>query len=370
MEYRNFGNTKIKVSVLGFGAMRLPEVERNGKWYIDEAEAIKLIHKAFEYGINYIDTAYPYCHEQGEIVVGRALGEWKGRIYVSTKSPVWRIKKTSDFRYYLEESLKKLDLDFIDFYHFHSLTNYFFNEKVLKLKLIDEALKAKDEGLIKHISFSFHDEPEVLKKLVDTGAFETVLCQYSFLHRANKEAMEYAAKKGVGVAVMGPLAGGRIPNLGISSIIRKAEKDIIELAFKFVFSNRNVSVALSGMSNLKMLEENIKIANMSFKLTEEEINTIEEISGKKEVGKMIPCNDCGYCIPCPNDIPIPKIFKIANYYTLTGIRRNSSWQYSLIGRYDSDSKADECIECGECEEKCPQNIKIIEKLKEAHKVLS
>ena len=370
MEYRNFGNTKIKVSVLGFGAMRLPEIERNGKWYIDEAEAIKLIYKAFEYGINYIDTAYPYCHEQGEIVVGKALREWKGRIYVSTKSPVWRIKKSSDFRYYLEESLKKLDFDFVDFYHFHSLTNYFFNEKVLKFKLIDEALKAKDEGLIKHISFSFHDKPEVLKKLIDTEAFETVLCQYSFLHRTNKEAMEYAAKKGVGVAVMGPLAGGRIPNLGISNIIRKAEKDITELAFKFVFSNKNVSVALSGMSNLKMLEENIKIANMPFKLTEEEINTIEEISGKKEVGEMIPCNDCGYCIPCPNDIPIPKIFKIANYYTLTGIRGNSSWQYSLIGRYDNDSKADECIECGECEEKCPQNIKIIEKLKEAHKVLS
>jgi len=370
MEYRNFGNTKIKVSVLGFGAMRLPEVERNGKWHINEAEAIKLINKAFEYGINYIDTAYPYCHEQGEIVVGKALKEWKGRIYVSTKSPIWRIKKSSDFRYYLEESLKKLDLDFVDFYHFHSLTNYFFNEKVLKFKLIDEALKAKDEGLIKHISLSFHDKPEVLKELVDTGAFETVLCQYSFLDRTNKEVMEYAAKKGVGVVVMGPLAGGRIPNLSISNIVRKTEKDILELAFKFVFSNKNVSVALSGMSNLKMLEENIKIANMPFKLTEEEIDTIEEISGKKEVGEMIPCNDCGYCIPCPNDIPIPKIFKIANYDTLTGIRGNSAWQYSLIGRYDNDSKADACIECGECEEKCPQNIKIIKKLKEAHKVLS
>jgi len=370
MEYRDFGNTGIKVSKLGFGAMRFPEIEKKGQWYINEDEVIMLMQEVFKYGINYIDTAYPYCHEQSEILVGKAVNDWKGKIYISTKSPIWRLEKTGDYRLYLEKSLQKLNRDYIDFYHFHSLNKHFYEEKILKLNLIDEAQKAKDEGMIKHISFSFHDDPEILKNLVDTGAFDSVLCQYNFLDRTNEEALAYAAGKGVGVAVMGPVAGGRIMDLKAESMKGLKNRDLVDMAFRFVFSNKNVSTALSGMENVKMLKENIKTAESPGKLSQEEIEFIKMIQENKEIKQMIPCNDCGYCIDCPNDIPISRIFKIYNYNLLTKIESNAKWQYNLIGNYDDRSKANQCSECGQCEENCPQNIDIMDMLKKAHKTLT
>ncbi len=370
MEYRDFGKTGIKVSKLGFGAMRFPETEKDGKWYIDEDKAIALMHKAFKYGINYIDTAYPYCHENSEIAVGKAVNGWKERIYVSTKSPLWILEKKSDYRSYLEKSLERLNRDQIDFYHFHSLNEHFYEEKIIKFNLIEEAQKVKDEGLIKHISFSFHDEPENLKKYVDLDVFDSVLCQYNFLDTSNEEAIDYAASKGVGVVIMGPIAGGRLLDLKTDGTKSIKDRDLVDMAFRYVFSNRNVSIALSGMENEKMLDENIAIAEKLKELSPEEKEFIKIIQGSKEIKEMIRCNDCGYCIDCPSDIPISRIFKICNYNLLTGIEGNAKWQYDLIGNYDNKSMADQCSECGECEEKCPQNIEIIDMLNKAHKTLS
>lgn len=370
MEYRDFGKTGIKVSKLGFGAMRFPETEKDGKWHIDEDKAIVLMHKAFKYGINYIDTANPYCHELSEITVGKALNDWKDRIYVSTKSPIWKLEKAGDYRMYLEKSLKRLNLDQIDFYHFHSLNEHLYEEKIIQFNLIDEAQKAKDEGLIKHISFSFHDDPKILKRFVNLEVFDSVLCQYNFLDRTNEEAIAYAVSKGVGVAVMGPVAGGRLLDLKTDDKRSMNDRDLVDMAFRFVFSNKNVSTALSGMGNVKMLKENIETAESPEELSQEEKEFIKMILENKEIKRMIPCNDCGYCIDCPNDIPISRIFKIYNYNLLTKIIDNARWQYNLIGAYnDNKSKADQCSECGECEEKCPQNIEIIDMLKKAHKTL-
>ncbi len=121
MQYRDFGNTGIKVSILGFGAMRLPEVEKKGKYQVKEEESIKMIHRAFELGVNYMDTAYPYCHGQSEIAVGKALKGWRDKVYLSSKMLTRLVEKTGDYRRFLEEQLKKLDVEYIDFYHFHSL---------------------------------------------------------------------------------------------------------------------------------------------------------------------------------------------------------------------------------------------------------
>ena len=169
MEYREFGNTGVKVSKLGFGAMRLPGAEKDDKWLIDENRSIELLREGFRAGINYVDTAFPYCHEQSEIVVGKALKSWEGEVLVSTKSPIWRLEKPGDYRKYLEISLERLRRDYIDFYHFHNLTEYFYEAKIKKHNVIEEAQKAKDEGLIKHISFSIHDTPEAFKRFVDIG---------------------------------------------------------------------------------------------------------------------------------------------------------------------------------------------------------
>ena len=377
MQYRDFGNTGIKVSILGFGSMRLPEVETKGKYRVEEEESIKMIHRAFELGVNYMDTAYPYCHGQSEIVVGKALKGYRDKVYLSSKMPTWLVEKTSDYRRFLEEQLKKLDVEYIDFYHFHGLDEECFKDKVLKYNLLKEAEKAKDEGLIKHISFSFHDKPEVFKRLIDIGIFESVLCQYNLLDRGNKEVMAYAKSKGLGVAVMGPVGGGR---LGVSDILKETGSSTIEstaeLALRYVFANKNVSTALSGMENMKMVQENAKVASLSKPFSNRQLQAIEDYIEKRKKKKEIPCNSCGYCLPCPHGVAIPDIFELMNYYILHS-KKDYVWKlYTNIGQgtlesgeKDQRKRADACQECGECEEKCPQKIEIMEKLKEVHTVL-
>lgn len=377
MRYRDFGNTGIKVSILGFGSMRLPEVEIKGKYHIKEEESIKMIHRAFESGVNYMDTAYPYCHEQSEFVVGKALQGWRDKVYLSTKMPTWLVKKRGDYRRFLEEQLAKLKVDYIDFYHLHALNEENFKNTVLKHNLLKEAEKAKDEGLIKHISFSFHDKPEVMKRIIDFGIFESVLCQYNLLDRSNEEAMAYAKGKGLGVAVMGPVGGGR---LGVSDTFKEATgpdvRSTPELALRFVFANKNVSIALSGMENIKMVEENTRVASLSKPFTSKQLQAIEDYIEKRQKKEEIPCNSCGYCQPCPHNVAIPEILQLMNYYILHVKKDHAAKQYQAIGEgtlesgdKDERKQADACEECGECEEKCPQKIKIMEKLKEIHEIL-
>jgi len=376
MEYREFGKTGVKVSILGFGAMRLPMYEDNGKQLVREEESLKMIIRSFELGINYIDTAFTYCYEQSETIVGKALKIWRNRnknsgIYIATKLPTWKITKSSDFWFYLEKQLTRLDVERIDFYHFHHLTEDSFEEKIIKLNIINEARKARDQNMIRHISFSFHDSPEILKKIIDTGFFETVLCQYNILDQSNSEAIEYAHSKGLGVAIMGPLGGGRIKDVEFfKQELGNKKSHINELALKFVFSNKNISVALSGMENIEMVEENLKTANGIYTLTKKESTIIDKFLSQKEVGELIPCTNCKYCLPCPNSVSIPKILKLMNYYTITGLRENARWQYRDIVIDNKGNLADSCTECGECEEKCPQGIKIMDKLKESHKALN
>jgi len=372
MQYRDFGNTGIKVSILGFGAMRLPEVEIKGKLQIKQEESIEMIQRAFELGVNYVDTAYAYNAGESELVVGKALQGWRDKVYLSTKVPTWKIKKRSDYRRLLDEQLKKLNVKYIDFYHFHDLNEDRFKNIVLKHNLLKEAQKAKDEGLIKHISFSFHDKPEVMKRIIDFGIFESVLCQYNLLDRSNEEAMAYAQKKGLGVAIMGPVGGGR---LVVSDILKEAigpdVKSTPEIALRFVFANNNVSLALSGMENKGMVEENAGTASLSEPLSSKQLEIIENFIEKRKKKEEIPCTSCGYCQPCPNNVAIPEIFNLMNYYTVYGLKEYACKQYQNIGFGDKDERkqADACVECGECEEKCPQKIKIMERLKEAHKVL-
>ncbi len=377
MQYRSFGNTGIKVSILGFGAMRLPEVEIKGKYQVKEEESIEMIQRAFELGVNYIDTAYPYCHRQSELVVGKALKGWRDKVYLSSKMPTWEVKKRSDYRRLLEEQLKKLKVEYIDFYHFHGLDEDSFKNTVLKHNLLREARKAKDEGLIKHISFSFHDKPEVMKRLIDIGIFESVLCQYNLLDRSNEEAMAYAQSKGLGVAVMGPVGGGR---LVVSDILKETigpdVKSTPALALRFVFVNKNVSVALSGMENMEMVEENTRVASLSEPLSNKQLQIMENFIEKRKKKEEIPCTNCGYCQPCPENVAIPEIFQLMNYYTIYGLKEYACKEYQNIGvgtlesgDKDERKQADACVECDECEERCPQKIEIMEKLKEIHEIL-
>jgi predicted aldo/keto reductase-like oxidoreductase len=370
MQHRSFGNTGIKVSILGFGAMRLPEKKINDKYYVKEEQSVKIIHRAFDLGVNYIDTAYDYCHGQSELIVGKAIKGWRDRVYLSTKMPTWMVKKTGDYFRFLEEQLKKLGVDYIDFYHFHALDKDCFENIVLKYNLLDQALKAKDKGIIGHISFSFHDEPRVMKKIIDTGVFESVLCQYNLLDRVNSEAISYAREKGLGVAVMGPVGGGRITALDfILDSLEEKVGSLPQLALKFVFSNKDVSVALSGMENMKMVSENTRIASQPYRFTDDENRILENLLSDDKIKRLIGCTNCRYCMPCSSNVAIPDIIKTMNYYMITENKDNAILQYRRISSNDIGELADACTECGECEEKCPQQIKVIDKLKEIHRTL-
>ncbi|MCX7746160.1 MAG: aldo/keto reductase [Clostridia bacterium] len=374
MRYKDFGNTGIKISTLGFGCMRFPMIKVNDKNVVDEEKACEAILKAYQLGVNYFDTAYFYSDGLNESALGKAVKGFRDQIYISTKSPGHLLKNIGDYRRTLEEQLKRLDMDYIDFYHFHGIGYDSFFEINEKTKWLDDAFKAKEEGLIRHISFSFHDKPENMKKLVDLGFFESVLCQYSAVDRSNEEAMAYAKSKGLGVIIMGPLGGGRVSGLPkeVASKLGVSVKSSAEMALRFVFANPHIDCALSGMENVQMVEENAAISSNSNPLSEQEIQAINELMEENQKLSKLYCTGCSYCMPCPTNVNIPHIFRMMNYYKVYGIKDYSKNGYAEIGvnEWVPGKRADACTECGLCEDKCPQKIKIREQLKESHQALA
>ena len=377
MEKRKLGKTGIETSILGFGAMRLPTLAWD-KEDINHDEAIRIMRKAFDSGVNHVDTAYNYHDEESEIVVSKALKDgYREKVTLSTKCPVWHddFSEPEHFDKYLDESLKKLDVEYLDIYFLHSINQKRWEEKVKPFKLIERAKKAKEDGRIKFIGFSFHDKPEVLKEIIDSDGFDVMLVQYNILDVANEAMIKYAAEKGLGVFIMGPVGGGRLagnPPDDLQPLLTKGRENFTDLALKFVWSNPNISVALSGMSNEEMVDDNIAIAtSKEVTLTRDELVKAKKIETKfKELTDLI-CTSCNYCMPCPNEVNISFIFRSIIQAQVYGQMERGKLYYSKIGEkeWPPGERADACIECGECEPKCPQKIPIIDQLKKAHELL-
>lgn len=368
MQYRPFGKTGIEISRLGFGAMRLPQKDQNGEMVFDYEESIRIIQRAFELGVNYIDTAPYYCNKESEIIVGKALKGWRDRVYLSTKNPI-EDDSGAHYRERLESSLKKLDTDWIDFYHMWGISWDTYTQKIdVKDGPLAQALQAKEEGLIRHLSFSFHDDPEAMRRLIDTGHFETVLCQYNMLDRSNEDSITYAQEKGLGVVVMGPVGGGRLgaPSEVIRNLIPGGARSNAELALRFVFSNPNITCALSGMGSLDMVEENARVASNQAVLNADEVLAITAAMEQNKRLAELYCTGCSYCMPCPQEVNIPLNFQLMNYHRVYGLTEYARQEYQKIGTnpWMKGKRADACIECGECEEKCPQKLQIREQLQE------
>jgi hypothetical protein len=272
--------------------------------------------------------------------------------------------------------LEKLDVEYLDVYLLHALNQKRWDDVIVKHDIIEKAKKAKEKGKFKHLGFSFHDKPEVLKMIIDTGEFDLMLVQYNILDKANEEMIEYAAKKGLAVIIMGPVGGGRLagkPPEDMQKYLTSGRDNLVDLALKFVWSNPNVTVALSGMGSEEMLEDNLALAtDERVTLTDEEREKVEKI-GKKfsELTDNI-CTNCKYCMPCPNDVNIPHIFRSLIYYEVYNLKDQAKRMYASLKKEDGTKgdQADSCVECGECLPKCPQKIPIIEQLKKAHKVLA
>ena len=377
MKFRKFGSLDWQVSVLGFGAMRLPVIDKDTS-RIDEPEAIQMIRHAVDQGVNYVDTAYTYHEKQGEKVVGKALQNgYRQKVRLATKLPSWLVEKPDDFDRFLDEQLDKLQTDHIDFYLLHAL-NASYWPKLRDWKVLKWAEGAITDGRIHHLGFSFHDEFEIFKDIVDACDLWTFCqIQYNFMdieYQAGTKGLEYAADKGLAVVIMEPLRGGQltlnvpesIDKLWASAAVRRTPAD---WALQWIWNHPAVSVVLSGMSTMQQVYENLASADRAAAgaLSVEELTLVDKVREEYRRLAPVPCTNCKYCMPCPNGVEIADILK---YYNDALIYDNLRAPRFLYGTLSKDKQADNCVECFECEEKCPQGIPIAEQLKKAHDLLA
>ena len=372
MQYVEYGKTGKMITRLGFGVLRIPSQLKNGEVVYDEEKSIQVIKHAINSGINYFDTAPAYCNKLSESILGKAIKGHRESLYISTKFDT----ENGDLMPQLEKSLKDLGTDYIDFYHFWGLKlDYFLETGLKKGGPFDQMLDLQRQGVLKHLAFSSHDKPENIIEIIKhaDGHFASMLCQYNLLDRKNEPAMTYAKSQGMGVSLMGPMGGGRLgtPTELMEILPTGTSTASAETALRFVFSNPNVDIALSGMNTFEMIDENIRTADNLTPLSAEELSHIEQVVAEKKKLSDLYCTACNYCMPCPAGLNIPEIFKIYNHHRVYGITEYARKQYSLIGidQYMQFKNAAACIECGLCEEKCPQQLKIRDELKKAHEVL-
>lgn len=361
MQYRKFGNTGLEISALGFGAMRLPTVEvSKGVHKIEEKEAIKMIRHAIDNGVNYVDTAYPYHDGMSEILVGKALKDgYRERTYLATKSPVWEIHSPEDFDRLLEEQLQKLDVKYIDFYLLHALDLDRWNNIIMKYDLLSKMEEAKAAGKIRHIGFSFHDKADAFITMID-GYDKWDFCQIQMNYidvnnQATIKGLEYAASKGLGVIIMEPLLGGKLANppINVKKVLSQ-KKAPVEWALDFLWNRAHVGFLLSGMSDMEQTKENLNYADRSFigMLKEEDLSMLTKAKTIFDTMALVSCTKCGYCMPCPIGLDIPKTFESYNR-TATMEMEDATKLYSSL-----ETKADACIKCRKCEKVCPQSIEV------------
>lgn len=376
MIYRDFGNTGVQISALGYGCMRLPELEKNGEWTIDYDKSDEMLRRAYEKGVNYFDSAPTYCHSNSELAVGRALKGVREKILISTKISMDSIHSQGDYRRCLEQSLKRLGTDYIDFYHFWGMNQDSYDHVLMKNNLLEEARKAKEEGLIRHVSFSFHDRPEVIQYIIDTSEqngvpMESMLVQYNLLDRVNEKMLTYARSKGLGTIAMGPVGGGRLaaPTNLYEKLTGKPPIATYEMAFRFVLGNPDLCCALSGMSDIDMVEKNADIASDGRSFSAQEWKTLGEAAEQVKKFSDLYCTGCAYCQPCPAGIDIPRIFQLFTYYNVYDLKDYARGEMKRLIESGAKTEKD-CLDCGACERKCPQHLKIREKLKQVEEILT
>ena len=364
MQYATLGRTGLSVSRLGFGCMRFP---MRGE-HVDRDLSIPLLRCALDLGINYFDSAVGYCNQDSQRVIGEAFEGMRDRVILSTKNGHYNKRDERTWWTNLENSLHRLRTDYIDLYNFHGLRWDVFQEHVGGADgQLRWMLRAKEEGRIRHIGFSFHDTAENLKKLAATGFFEVVTLQYNLLDRSNEPAFDFVAKKcGMGIAVMGPVGGGRLG--GESEEIRRmvpGARSVPEVALRFVLSNPCVTLALSGMSKTGQLEENVQVASRKTPLSAAEKRRVAAIMARFKKLAELYCTGCRYCMPCPSGVDIPGNFSALNYARVYGLKEQARKRYANL----LSGQARYCMGCGACRSKCPQKIDIVRQLRETVRAL-
>ena len=362
MENRKFGNTGLMPSILGFGMMRL---KKRPDGTIDEEWAIKNLRNAIDNGLSYVDTAYVY--PDSERVTGLCLQDgYREKVTLATKMPVSMLKCEEDFDRILNEELERLQTDHIDVYLMHALSA----ERwacVEKFKVIEKMEKAKAEGKIRHIGFSFHDNYETFRRILnayDGWEFCQIMLNYMDVNfQAGMAGLKDAHEKGLAVVIMEPLRGGALVNVP-EDVEKMLPKSPVESALDFLWNMPEVNVVLSGMGETEQVEQNMEYASRAHAgmLTDEEVQALLAAGDRMRSHISISCTGCNYCNVCPKGIAIPDIFAMFNRSQQDGDSVRSMNEYRALEERNQSG----CIECGACAAACPQQINIPEELKKVH----
>jgi uncharacterized protein len=379
MQYRYFPKIpNVRISTLGFGCMRLPLLDADPA-HIDEDKSRKLLRDAIDSGVTYVDTAYPYHGGMSEPFVGRALKDgYREKVQLATKLPVWLVKEEADWERLLDEQLKKLDTDHIDFYLLHALDAARWNT-ITKLNGLKAMERAKADGRIRHLGFSFHDKLSSFKTIVDSYDWEFTQIQFNFIdtgYQAGIEGLEYAAARKIGVIAMEPLRGGslagKLPE-SVRTVWAKypVSRTPADWALRWVWNRPEIVTLLSGMNTPAQLDENLALATsvQAGAMSEDELALVGEARAIYLSRTKVPCTACGYCQPCPSGVSISEVFSLYNGASMFDLKEGKTGWY-FNGVIKGGHGADKCVECGACVPQCPQAISIIEKLKEAHAYLT
>ncbi|WP_406670665.1 aldo/keto reductase [Methanolobus sp. ZRKC4] len=369
MLYRKMPKNGDELSILGFGAMRLPVKEDHS---IDEEKATQMVRYAIDNGVNYIDTAWPYHMGQSEPFLGRALADgYREKVKIATKQPQWMVKKPEDMDRFLNAQLEKLNTDHIDYYLIHSLAGESW-KTIQDLGVIEFLDRAKADGRIINAGFSYHGASEDFSEVVDGYDWDFCQIQYNFLDenvQAGKKGLEYAASKGLGVVIMEPLRGGNLVNPVPSQVMdiwneADVKRSPVEWALRWIWNHPEVTVILSGMSEPSQVEENLRFAKEGLpnSLTEKELGLVSRVAEKYGELMKIGCTGCRYCMPCPEGVDIPSCFEMYNNLQMFGSDDMLMLMYAarlggILGGPEK-SFASQCIQCGKCLDACPQHIAI------------
>ena len=384
MRYKKLGKTNLEASILGFGAMRLPMVGDPGglagfdpKIPIDEARADKMVQYALDKGVNYFDTAYAYHGGKSETYIGKILHPVRNKVLIASKLPVWNVQKTEDFERIFQEQLDKLQTNYLDVYLVHSLNSIQW-ERMKSFGVLEYLEKLKADGRIRAAGFSFHDEIKVFKQIVDSWDWDVAQIQYNFYdqdYQAGRDGLRYAAGRNIGVVIMEALRGGKLVN-SIPDEVQKiwngaaVKRTPAEWGMRWVWNHPEVSVTLTGASSLEQIKENIDMIKHAEpnSLTADELALFDRARAVYRSKLKVDCTSCAYCMPCPNGVDIPSNLQLYNEVFLSDDMEFSPFFYNNL--MDKSQQAANCVECGVCAKKCPQNIDIIAELKEAAKLLS
>jgi predicted aldo/keto reductase-like oxidoreductase len=348
---RILGKTGWEISIIGFGAIKLP--------LISQRECDVLLNRALDGGINFVDTAD--CYGDSEVKIGRALRHRRKEFYLATKIDE---RDANGVRGKLERCLGRLNTDWIDLALFHDVRGAEY-DRLFDSGGLETLEQAKNQGRIREIGISIHGSISMMRRAIDSGAFAALMIAYSAFDedRLAADLLPMAHERGVGLIAMKPLAGGRLVD---PYLIRKNRRfiggqSLAQASLRYVLSNAHITCAIPGMMELRELDENLQVGREPRELTVEGIRELMEIVG--EAGKGF-CRNCGYCLPCPEGVPIPDILRFESYYNSYGLKDWAREQYRSLA-----VKADACTGCEQCMELCPYGVSIPEKLKATHLIL-